>query len=133
MSKAAITEFRNEVATKLKAAIDAKGLPLHKAAEQLNISRQSLHRYLNRLATPRSNVLYLACTKWGVQININGMSFNPDAFEASSKKKQPHLVVPLQLPLPLAISQLRDECLQVKVVRRSDESVELHVKINFGT
>lgn len=134
MSKAAIREFRKEVAGKLGGAISARKLPLHKAAAELSVSRQSLHRYLNELATPRSNVLYLACTKWGIELNVNGFSLPAGAFASASKKRRLHqVVIPLQLPLPDALSRLRDDSLQVKLVRRSDESIELHVKIDFGT
>lgn len=129
MGRSATKLFREEVASKLKSAIAARRLSKAEAANELNISRQSLHKYLSKKATPRSNVLYLACKKWGIEIDLNGISFPAESFERPLRKPQ---VLPLQLSLPSALGSLRDRDLKVKLARRVDDGLEIHLFISFG-
>jgi transcriptional regulator with XRE-family HTH domain len=129
MGRAATKVFREEVAAKLGAAIKMRGLSMTEAANQLNVSRQSLHKYLSKKATPRSNVLYLACKKWGIEIDVNGISFHEGAFVGPEKKPQ---ILPIQLSLPSALGSLKEKDLKVKIARRVDDGLELHLFISFG-
>jgi transcriptional regulator with XRE-family HTH domain len=129
MGRAATKKFREDVAAKLRGAIKKRGLSMTEAASQLNVSRQSLHKYLSEKATPRSNILYLACTKWGIEIDVNGISLHEGAFKRPEIKPQ---LLPLQLSLPTALGSLKEKDLKVKIARRVDDGLELHLFISFG-
>ena len=129
MGRTAIKIFREDVAEKLKSAIQKRGISMSEAASQLNVSRQSLHRYLSQKATPRSNVLYLACKKWGLEIDVNGISFPAGAFDKPERKPQ---ILPLQLSLPSALGSLKEKDLKVKIAKRVDDGLELRLFISFG-
>src|SRR5437016_13530447 len=117
----ATDRFRDEIAAKFRQAIAAQRISKTRAAGDLGISRQMLYEYLAGRSAPKQAVLQRACAKWGLELNYKDFIVTAKAF-----RTEPTLAptaLPLQLDLLSAVEALRDEDLEVRILRK-DRSEE---------
>jgi transcriptional regulator with XRE-family HTH domain len=98
------------------------------AAERIGISRQALSLYLLKKATPGAEILRRICEIWDLTLNVDGALITKNSEPREAERPIP---VPEQLPLFAAISKIDDNSLQVTVVERKADSLDLRVSINF--
>jgi transcriptional regulator with XRE-family HTH domain len=123
--------FRNEIAGKFKDAIAALRISKAQAARDLGISRQMLYEYLSGKSLPKHTVLERACTFWHLELNYKDFLVTSTAFSKASAV--PRATTPIQLDLLTAVEALRDEDLDIKILRKGSGRIELRVGLRFGT
>ena len=118
--------LRTEFARQLSAA--TKDLSKKEVAEKLGISRQMLHRYLARLATPGGEVIKTACDQWNLTLSIKGFEFTGDSFsiERTAGKAQPESPQPTLFDL---LGTLSSDQLEAEIVGREGDSFYLRLRI----
>ena|ERR1039458_8639383 len=120
--------FRSEFASAFSSAIGKLRGAQSQAARQLGISRQALSLYLGRKATPNSSILSRAFAIWPeLSLDVEGIKLNSDSF----KSAQPERSSPLQMLLFDAISEVDNQQLDVRVLKKGVHSIELQVSIDF--
>jgi len=72
--------FRAEVAEKLRAECDNRGLSQAEAAKELGVTRAAFHQYLKGKATPQAAILARACIKWNLKLRYRDQEFGAQAF-----------------------------------------------------
>lgn len=118
--------LRAEIARALAAAIGGKRGAQSSAAEQLGISRQAMSLYIQQKATPSSKNLRRMCQILKLSLNVEGASLDFSSFA----KKAP-IKTPVQTSLFDALSDVGDQQLDVKVLRKRAQSLDLQVTIDF--
>jgi transcriptional regulator with XRE-family HTH domain len=115
-------DFRERFATALSAAIGSDRGAQTRAAKKLGVPRQTVSLYLKGKTTPGGDLVQRAREIWGLNLDYGGIPIDAD-----SHPHRPALrVEPQQLTL---FSE--DRQLEVHVVRKSVDSVDLRVSINF--
>lgn len=115
-------QFRKQFAAALASAIGNERGAQSRAAERLGVKRQLISLYLKGRTTPGPDVVRRASEVWGLSLNYGGIPVSaPSLPRPSGPRMQPQ-----QLKL---FSE--DQQLKVVVLRRSVDSVELKVSINF--
>ena len=104
-------------------------IPIHEAARVLNVSRQTVHRYINGDVMPRGEVLMAAFRAWGLVLRYRGVEVTvatsgPLAVEGDSQ--------PIQMELFELVEDLRDRDLEVTIAKKSIEGIELNVRLRFS-
>lgn len=125
--------FRAEIARVLSRVIGEERGAQAQAARQLGISRQALNLYLARKATPSSAILGRACALWpplSFSVDQDHITITMDS--SSFKAPHPQSLPPTQLLLFDAISEVDNQQLEVKVLKRGVNSIDLKVSIDFG-
>ena len=113
----------------IKRAIRKNGLSFENAAQQLGISRQSLHAYFAGEAFPGGDILCHACVLWNVAITYN------DEYEIRVKRTSGRGAprrsksMSSQLELPLTFD-IRPRDLAVKVGKKLPHSVHLRLSVS---
>jgi hypothetical protein len=121
--------FRVEIARVLKSVIGEERGAQARAARQLGISRQALSLYLARKATPGSAILGRACALWPpLSFSVGQITMDSSSFKAPKPESLP----PTQLLLFDAISEIDSRQLEVEVLNRGVNSIDLKVSIDFG-
>jgi hypothetical protein len=122
--------FRREIARALSAVIgDGRGAQ-SRAAGKLGISRQAMSLYIGKKATPSSVILGRACAIWPhLSFNVDGIALDSSNF----RTPQPHSVPPKQLSLFDAISEVDNKQLEIMVLKRGVNSIDLKVSIDFSS
>jgi transcriptional regulator with XRE-family HTH domain len=126
---------RRELLAELKEKFGArigKGegkIPVHEAARILNVSRQTVHRYINGEVMPRGDVLMAAFRAWGLVLRYRGVDVTSalDVPTAQTAAAQP-----AQLELFDLVEDLKERDIEVKIARKSVEGVELNVRLRFS-
>jgi hypothetical protein len=120
--------FRAEIARSLSAAIGDERGAQSRAADKLGISRQAMSLYLGMKATPSSAVLGHACAIWPqLSFDVEGIKLNSSNF----KPPQPQSASAVQMSLFDAISEVENQQLDVKVIKKGVHSIDLKVSIDF--
>ena len=119
--------LRSEVAAKFERAIADRQLSYSRAAELLQVHRQSLWLYLKKKATPGGEVLGRACRLWEITLSVRGFQFSEDAF--TIPEKQARETLPQQLSLLDILQTLREEQLDVKIVGKVGNAFEVKLLI----
>ena len=96
------------------------------AAKRLGISRQAVSLYVRQKATPSSENLRRMCEILKLPLNIEGATFDLSGFSPKPPSK-----VPVQRSLFEALSDVEDQQLDVKVLRKRAHSIDLQVSIDF--
>jgi len=123
--------FRAHFAAALKKAISVDRGAASAAAKRLGVSRQALSLYLKAKVTPSAEVIRRACTAFKLTMTVRGQLISHATYQ--EPRTGPESVPPLQLPLlPDAIRALGDDQLQVEVLNKIGDSVELRVRIDFA-
>jgi DNA-binding phage protein len=122
--------FCAEVAAKFKEAIAARRISKAQAARDLGISRQMLYEYLSATSMPRHQVLERACTSWNLQLNYKDFLVTAQSFKKPSQPISGR--VPVQLDLLAAVRALRDQDLDVHILRKDATRVELCIELRLG-
>jgi len=115
-------EFRQQFVAALANAIGADRGAQTRAAEKLGVKRQLISLYLKGDTTPSRDFVRRASELWGFSLSFGGMPVGPESFPHGPRPR----IEPQQLEL---FSD--DKQLKVVVLRRSVDSVELQVSINF--
>src|SRR5436305_10472486 len=124
--------FRERFAEELQAAIGSNRGAASAAAKKLGISRQAIFLYLNSRATPGAEVVRRVCQLFKLSLNVKGQIVSESSYRKTSRER-PQNVPPLQLPLlPDAIRALNNEQLEIEVLNKIGDSVDLKVRINFS-
>jgi transcriptional regulator with XRE-family HTH domain len=126
---------RRELLAELKEKFGARigtgegKIPVHEAARILNVSRQTVHRYLNGEVMPRGDVLMAAFQAWGLVLRYRGI----DVTTASAVlTPQTDTAQPVQLGLFDLVEDLKERDIEVRIARKSVESLELNVRLKFS-
>lgn len=114
--------FRKDFAAGLAAVVGSRRGAQTQAANQLGVKRQQVSLYLKGETTPGPDVIRRARELWGFPSEYGGLSLESVSFPRRAGPR----VQPQQLKL---FSD--DQQLKVIVLRRSVDSVELKVSINF--
>lgn len=122
------TEFRQEIALRLKEAILKSGLTKAEAAQKLGVTRQTLWLYLAAKCAPGSEVLKRACQEWKLSLTVKGVTFTPDAFGAPQDR-----ITTKQLDLLEALDQIRPDQIQTQFVGRIGPFYELRLRIKVAS
>ena len=116
-------EFRKLFASALSAAIGSDRGAQTRAAEKLGIKRQTVSLYLKGKTTPGWDVVQRAKEIWGLPLEYGGIPVDSRSFP---RRPGPRLE-PKQLTL---FSD--DRQLEVHVMRKSVDSLDVRVSINFA-
>jgi hypothetical protein len=120
--------FRVEIAKVLSKEIGDERGAQSRAAVKLGISRQAMSLYIRRKATPSSAILAHACAIWPkLSFNVEGMILNSN----NLKNPQPQSAPAVQMTLFDAISEIENQQLDVKVLKKGVHSIDLKVSIDF--
>jgi predicted transcriptional regulator len=124
------TELLSEVRGKFSALLGrGEGkVSIGEAARILNVSRQTVHRYVNGEVIPRGEVLMAAFRAWGLVLEYRGIKVTRT--DQSGEVAKP-IAQPNQLRLFQIVEELRDRDLEVKIGKMSTDGLELSVKIKF--
>jgi transcriptional regulator with XRE-family HTH domain len=129
--KAGISEsekrLRVAFARALSIAIGNRRGAQSRAARQLGTSRQAISLYIRHKATPGPEILRRACTELNLALELGGFRLDAGGFP----KAQKALPVPEQTSIFDAISEVANEQLNVKVLRKGAHSIDLKVSIDF--
>ncbi|MGP8173843.1 MAG: hypothetical protein ACLP7O_04765 [Terracidiphilus sp.] len=86
--------------------------------------------YIGRKATPSSAILGRACVIWPeLSFSVEGIKLDSTSF----KTPQPQSSSPTQMLLFDAISEVDNRQLEVKVLKKGVNSIDLKVSIDFGS
>lgn len=130
MSKRRRNEILSEVKEKFGALIGSEQgkIPVHRAARILNVSRQTVHRYITGQVIPRGEVLLTAFREWGLVLHYRGVDIVARRGESTQSAGPPAV----QLTLFELVDDLKDRDLQVKIENKSVEGIEFNVKLKFS-
>ena len=129
MPDALTASIRSDIAKALRhAMMDRKFSSVAAAAKDLGVSRQRLHAYLSKKATPHADVLLIAMKKWGMRLRCLDTEFKCDALVRPTRQRPAH---PLQLDLFDEPSILQNEIVQVRVGRKQADSLRLTLEIKL--
>jgi transcriptional regulator with XRE-family HTH domain len=115
-------EFRKQFAEALAKAIGTGRGAQSRAAEALGVKKQLISLYLKGETSPSREFVRRASELWGFSLDFGGMPVGPESFPLRPRPR----IEPQQLEL---FSD--DKQLKVVVLRRSVDSVELSVSMNF--
>jgi hypothetical protein len=115
--------FRKDFAAGLAAIVGSRRGAQTQAANQLGIKRQLVSLYLKGDTTPGPEIVRRARELWGFPSEYGGMPLESTTF--------PHRPGPRVQPQQLRLYS-EDQQLKVIVLRRSVDSLELKVSINFN-
>jgi len=97
-------------------------------ARELDVSRAALKKYLNGKAMPGVRTVALAFAN----LNINVSYGKFDAKRLCSRAKSNRRSVEAQLLLPFAIESLKQENIDIALVDKKPNRIELNVSIRFA-
>jgi hypothetical protein len=116
-------KFREDFAARLAAVVGPKRHGAQtRVAQLLRVDRQLVHLYLKGKTTPGQDVILRTRELWGFPSEYGGMPLDSTTFPSRPGPR----IEPMQLKL---FSE--DQQLKVIVLRRSVDSVDLEVSINF--
>jgi len=124
------SEILSEVKEKFSACIGSgQGkIPVHQAARILNVSRQTVHRYINGEVIPRGEVLIAAFREWGLVLRYRGVDIVATPSEATASGSPPAT----QLRLFDLVDDLRERDLEITIGKKTVEGIELNVRLRFS-
>ena len=118
--------LRAEIARALTTAIGSNRGSQSAAAKQIGISRQALNLYIQQKATPSSENLRRMCKILRLSLNVEEATLDAPSFTQKTPSK-----TPIQTSLFDALSDVGDQQLDVKVLRKRAQSLDLQVTIDF--
>lgn len=98
-------------------------------ARKLDVSRAALKKYLNGKAMPGVRTVALAYANLGINVSYGKFDAKLLCSRARSNKKS----VEAQLLLPFAIESLSQEDIEVQLVDKKKNRIEMSVTIQFAT
>jgi DNA-binding phage protein len=123
-------ELRKVVAREFRRVIDERFPSAAKAADDLGISRQRLQKYLDRKATPHSDLLLLAMKKWGIRLQCFEVEFSQGAFQGKTAEEAPG---PQQLDLFDEPLTLRSERVELRLARKGEDSLRITLAVKLAS
>jgi len=120
--------FREEIARVLSRVIGEERGAQARAAKRLGISRQAMSLYLAKKATPSSAILGRACALWPpLSFRVDEITMDSSSF----RSPDPESPSPVQMSLFDAISVVDNRQLEVQVLKKGVDSIDLKVSIDF--
>jgi transcriptional regulator with XRE-family HTH domain len=126
------TEFREAVSSALREALQQKGLEVARAATELRVSRQIMHKYLKGTALPSIEVLYRACEVWQLRISYRGVEFGACSVTGGTDYGKRDVEVQNR-QASFSFESVKSRDFSVKVVGRSERGVELQLALRVGS
>lgn len=123
-------ELRDAVAREFRRVIDQRYPSAAKAADDLGISRQRLQKYLDRKATPHSDLLLLAIKKWGIRLQCFEVEFSQGAFREKTAQEAPG---PRQLNLFDEPLTLRNERVELRLARKAEDTLRITLAVKLAS
>lgn len=120
---------RQHLAAALHSAIGSKRGARAAAALKARVTRQALSLYMRQKATPGTETLRRLCAELGLRLEIEGATVSGTS---GSQPQQPIGSMPTQLSLFDALAAVDRTRLQVDVLSKSVDAVELKVSISFA-
>ena len=122
---------RNEVGDAFAAALKQmlKGTTVTAAAKQLKVSRQAFHAYLTG-KLPRRKTLNRAMQLWNLRLDVQGHSFDKEAFGSKEGKKEEAGPHPAQLAFWEALDAVNEKDLHV-TMKRVGKVLRFEVRIEI--
>jgi DNA-binding XRE family transcriptional regulator len=122
-------DFRAEIAAKFKDAIRNQKLTKKAAAQDLQVTRQSLYLYTKAKVLPSPEVIRRAMDLWKIDLTYRDRRLT---LEDLSQPEQNRLaVVPIQMTLWDVIKRLDNQSVKVEIKDKDLDLLELKVSINF--
>lgn len=87
-----------------------------------------MNLYLLEKATPGSEVLRRACVRWKLSFSVEGATVDSGSFHLP----QPNVAVSTQMSLFKALSDVKNQQLDVKILQKRRHSIDLKVSIDFS-
>jgi transcriptional regulator with XRE-family HTH domain len=121
---------RQKLVAALITAIPDKWGALSRAAKETGISKQSLSLYRQGKAVPTPETLQRLCAKLKLHLEVEGVVISGSDLPARQRER----TRAIQLPLALteAISAVEAQNLQIQVLKRRSQSIDLKVTISFA-
>ena len=123
-------DFRAEIAAKFKYAIKDKRLTKKAAAQDLGVTRQSLHLYTRGKVLPSPDVIRRAMELWKISLTFRGHRLTLEDLSTVGQSRL--AVVPIQMTLWDVIKKLDNQSVKVEIKDKDVSSIQLKVSINFG-
>lgn len=121
--------LRAVFAAELSVAIGSDRGAQSRAATALGVSRQAVSLYLKQKATPGPDVIRRACEIWSLVLEVEGTTTKASSFPVRTLRK----VEGQQASLFEALKAFDDRQLRIQVLRKSADSLELKVSIDFDS
>jgi transcriptional regulator with XRE-family HTH domain len=116
--------LREEIARVLPLVIGSERGAQTSAARKLGITRQALSLYMLKKATPGAEILRRICVTWNLVLDIDGALI--------TKQDEPvHREVATQLSILEALSDVEDRNIEIKILDKSSNTIDLKVSIAF--
>jgi transcriptional regulator with XRE-family HTH domain len=122
--------FRAEIAGRFDEAIRNHRISKAQAARDLRVSRQMLYQYLAGKSLPKHDVLRRACEVWKLQLNYKEFIVTATSFPQPERQRP--MTQPKQLDLLAAVEALRNEDLDLKILRKTNGRIELKLELRLG-
>jgi transcriptional regulator with XRE-family HTH domain len=122
--------LRQKLKDVLKETISDEWGELSRAAKKAGISKQSLSLYRRGEATPTPETLRKLCAALKLRFEIEGVVIS--ASDIPSRRRQQTQEIQLPLALTEAISAVDAQNLQIQVLKRGSQSIDLKVTIAFS-
>ena len=122
-------ELRKEFADKLRLAVVGH-VSKKSAATVLGVSRQMLDLYLDERAAPGPDVLLRAMREWKFTLKYRGREVSSSQFERPHASEM--ATIPEQLPLFDAIRDLDKRDVQISILKKEADRIDLQVSIKFA-
>jgi transcriptional regulator with XRE-family HTH domain len=120
---------RQKLVAALITAIPDKWGALSRAAKETGISKQSLSLYRQGKAVPTPETLQRLCAKLKLHLEVEGVIISGSVLPARQREQKKAIQLPLALTE--AISAVDAQNLQIQVLKRRSESIDLKVTIAF--
>lgn len=122
--------LRGRLKEALEKLIPDKRGELSRVAKMTGITKQSLSLYKKGEATPTPETLRKLCS--GLQLNLNILGAIISASDPPARRSRTNADQQLLLSLSDAILLVPQEHLQIRVLKRRSQSIELKVSIDFS-
>jgi predicted transcriptional regulator len=104
--------LKQEFSRALRAALIEQKISVTSAAKVLNVSRQSMHSYLNGSSMPHDGTLAIAIREWDLRFAVGGISVDASAFPEQKLSS-----VPLQPTLAGLFDSIKAEDLKLHTAK----------------
>jgi transcriptional regulator with XRE-family HTH domain len=121
--------LRGRLKEALEKLIPDKRGELSRAAKMTGVTKQSLSLYKKGEATPTPETLRKLCS--GLQLDLNILGAIISANDLPARRPPPNRGQQLPLSLAEVIQTIPAERLQVEILTRKTQSIDLKVTINF--
>ena len=121
--------LREKLAIALTSVIGNQRGAITQAARETGVSKQSLSLYMRGRATPTPETLRILCAKLRLRLDVEGAIITASDLPIRNNRRMRQLSLPLALTD--AIFSVNSDQLQVEVLKRRRQSIDLKITIDF--